>query len=163
DTLRGHEGDDKAARRRSLFVREAAAVVRRESMKRPSYDFMSEPPEESQQRISMTVDHFRWLLMWHGEFARELMAIEISRDGRRPQARDLRPVDRLLQEARRRQQVREARRRRHDEPGADDVLRAGIVARQSRQAGSVSRDRAKARTSTRTHRRRGAQAGARRQ
>ena len=53
-------------------------------MKRPSYDFMSEPPEESQQRISMTVDHFRWLLMWHGEFARELMAIEISRDGLRP-------------------------------------------------------------------------------
>ena len=50
-------------------------------MKRPTYDFMSEPAEESQQRISMTVDHLRWLLMWHGAFVRELMAIEISRDG----------------------------------------------------------------------------------
>jgi hypothetical protein len=50
-------------------------------VKRQAFDFLSEPREESQQRISMTVDHFRWLLMWHGAFVRELMAIEVDRDG----------------------------------------------------------------------------------
>ena len=50
-------------------------------MKRHAYDFMSEPREESQQRISMTVDHLRWLLMWHTAIVRDLMAIEVDRDG----------------------------------------------------------------------------------
>ena len=50
-------------------------------MKRPMYDFMSEPPEESHEQISMTVDHFRWLLMWHGALVRDVMAIEVRRDG----------------------------------------------------------------------------------
>jgi hypothetical protein len=50
-------------------------------VKRQAFDFLSEPREESQQRISMTVDHFRWLLMWHTAIVRDLMAIEVDRDG----------------------------------------------------------------------------------
>ena len=61
---------------------------------------------------------------------------------RRLQARDLRPVGRLLQEARGRDEVHEARRGRQDEPGADDVLRAHLDARQPGENRSLSRDRA---------------------
>jgi hypothetical protein len=29
----------------------------------------------------MSEDHFRWLLMWHGAFVRDVTAIEVGRDG----------------------------------------------------------------------------------
>jgi len=63
-------------------------------MKPFAYNFLSEPREESKQQISMSVDHFRWLLMWRGAFVRELMAVEIRRDGLDEAVRRTRLLDR---------------------------------------------------------------------
>ena len=52
---------------------------------------------------------------------------------RRLQARDLRPVDRLLQEARRRQRSSDAGRGRQVDAGAHDLLRADLVAGEPRR------------------------------
>ena len=38
---------------------------------------------ESDRRISMSEDDFRWTLMWHGDFIRELTLLEVERDGLR--------------------------------------------------------------------------------
>jgi hypothetical protein len=32
-------------------------------------------------KISMSEDYFRWTLMWHGDFIRELTLLEVARDG----------------------------------------------------------------------------------
>jgi hypothetical protein len=37
--------------------------------------------EESDRRISMSEDDFRWTLMRHGDFIRELTLFEVERDG----------------------------------------------------------------------------------
>ncbi len=58
--------------------------------------------------ISMSADHFRWLLMWHGDFVRRLTLIEVERFGLSYAKRNCRKLDRrrrkflgLLQEKRR--------------------------------------------------------------
>ena len=67
---------------------------------------------DSEQRISMTVEHCRWLLMWHGDFMRELTLFEVERDG--------------LKRCRDRSTSRDERRRaclRSIEPGTRDRLK----------------------------------------
>lgn len=37
----------------------------------------------SSEWASIREDHFRWLLMWHGDFVRRLTLFEVERDGLR--------------------------------------------------------------------------------
>src|SRR5262249_1001906 len=60
---------------------------------------------------------------------------------RRLQARHLRSVARLFPEGRRRDEVRQARAGRHDDPGPADVLRAGLVAGEPPTPRPLSPDR----------------------
>ena len=82
---------------------------------------------------------------------------------RRLQARDLRPVGRLLQEARGVEPVHEAGRGRQDDAGPDDVLRADLDPGQPGEDRSLPRDRAPPGAPAGPDRGRGAPAGARRQ
>ena len=48
----------------------------------------------SAERISMPLDHFRWLLMWHTVFVREAMLLEIDIHGLDRARRNTRKLDR---------------------------------------------------------------------
>lgn len=49
---------------------------------------------ESNRTISMPLDHFRWLLMWHTAFTRYCLLIEIERVGMGQARRNTRKLDR---------------------------------------------------------------------
>ena len=48
----------------------------------------------SDVRISMSEDHFRWLLMWHTAFTREAMMLEIAIHGLDQAKRNTKTLDR---------------------------------------------------------------------
>ena len=39
------------------------------------------PKQETDRWVSMPEDHFRWLLMWHGDFVRELTLLDVQCNG----------------------------------------------------------------------------------
>jgi hypothetical protein len=49
---------------------------------------------DARQHISMSVDHFRWQLMWHGDFVREVTLLEVARHGLQPARRRTKKRDR---------------------------------------------------------------------
>jgi hypothetical protein len=53
---------------------------------------------ESDRTISMPLDHFRWLLMWHTAMNRELLLIEIQRFSVAQARRNARKLDRQRKE-----------------------------------------------------------------
>jgi hypothetical protein len=59
---------------------------------------LSECSLESHRTISMPLDHFRWLLMWHTAFARDCLLIEIERFGIEQARRNTRKLDCQRQE-----------------------------------------------------------------
>ena len=58
--------------------------------------------------ISMSADHFRWLLMWHGSFIRRLTLIEAERFGFATAHRNSRRLDRQRKQFLRRLQPKDS-------------------------------------------------------
>jgi hypothetical protein len=60
----------------------------------------SPPPSsvaQSNIAVSMTQDHFRWLLMWHAAMVRSLMLLEIDTHGLHRARRNTRVLERQRQ------------------------------------------------------------------
>jgi hypothetical protein len=63
---------------------------------------------ESNPTISMSADHFRWLLMWHGSIVRRLTLIEAARFGFAKAHRNSKKLDRQREQFLRRLQLKES-------------------------------------------------------